>query len=202
MDEIDRASVARVRDGESEAFRSLVDRHSRYVYGVAYRMTGSAQDAEDVVQEAFLKAYRQLSRFEARADFRTWLHRITVNCCIDLIRARRSKEVGHDMSDLEGETVEPRTPSLAGPDRLMMSVEIRERVTAGMAQLTTAERLAFTLRHVEGLSIREVADAMGLKTEAAKNSIFRAIRKMRLALQPLVDKPEAAAAGRADSPCI
>jgi RNA polymerase sigma-70 factor, ECF subfamily len=202
MDESDRASVARVRDGDSEAFRSLVDRHSRYVYNLAYRMTGSAQDAEDVVQEAFLKAYRQLGRFEARADFRTWLHRIAVNCCIDLIRARRSKEVGQDVADLENEPVDPTSPPLAGPDRLLMSVEIRERVTAGMAQLTAAERVAFTLRHVEGLSIKEVAEAMGLKSEAAKNSIFRAIRKMRIALEPLVASGEPTATGRPDRQCI
>jgi RNA polymerase sigma-70 factor (ECF subfamily) len=86
----DPAAVSRARSGDQEAFRSLVERHSRYVFNVAYRLTGSASDAEDVVQLAFLKAYQQLSRFEARADFRTWLHRITVNCSIDLSRRPRS----------------------------------------------------------------------------------------------------------------
>ncbi len=197
MDESDRASVARACDGDGEAFRSLVERHSRYVFNVAYRMTGSAQDAEDIVQEAFLKAYRQLSRFEARSDFRTWLHRIAVNCSIDLIRTRRHREVGQDLSNLEDAGgAEPAPAGMAGPDRLMFSAEIRERVTAGLAQLTIAERAAFTLRHVEGLPIREVAEALGLKTEAAKNSIFRAVRKMRAALEPLVDTPEHAAIGK------
>ena len=90
MHESDRSAVAQVCGGDGNAFQSLVERHSKYVFHVAYRLTGSSQDAEDVVQETFLKAYRQLSRFEARADFRTWLHRITVNCSIDFIRARRS----------------------------------------------------------------------------------------------------------------
>jgi RNA polymerase sigma-70 factor (ECF subfamily) len=72
----------------------------------------------------------------------------------------------------------------------MLSREIRDRVSAGMAQLSASERLAFTLRHVEGLSIRDVAAAMGLKTEAAKNSIFRAVRKMRAALEPFVEVSE------------
>ena len=101
MHESDRTSVARACDGDSEAFRSLVERHSRYVFNVAYRLTGSAQDAEDIVQDTFLKAYRQLSRFEARADFRTWIHRITVNRSIDLIRSRKNRELGQDPEDLE-----------------------------------------------------------------------------------------------------
>jgi RNA polymerase sigma-70 factor, ECF subfamily len=191
MHESDRASVAQARGGDSEAFRSLVERHSRYVFNVAYRLTGSAQDAEDIVQDTFLKAYRQLRNFEERADFRTWLHRITVNCSIDLIRTRRHRELGQDPQDLERGADLGDVTASAGPDRLLLSTEIRERVGESLATLTASERLAFTLRHVEGLPIREVATAMGLKTEAAKNSIFRAVRKMRAALEPLVDAPHA-----------
>jgi RNA polymerase sigma-70 factor, ECF subfamily len=187
----DHATVARACDGDREAFRSLVERHSRYVFNVAYRLTGSASDAEDVVQTAFLRAFQQLSRFEARADFRTWLHRITVNCAIDLIRSRRHREIGHDPDDLEAHSAAvQRHGTSAGPDRMLLSSEIRERISDGMAQLTPSERLAFTLRHLEGLPIREVALAMGLKTEAAKNSIFRAVRKMRAALEPFVEPAE------------
>jgi RNA polymerase sigma-70 factor (ECF subfamily) len=189
MPESDRTTVARACDGDSEAFRSLVEQHSRYVFSVAYRLTGSAEDAEDVVQTTFLKAFRQLSRFEARADFRTWLHKIAMNCSIDLVRSRRYREVqGRD--DWEAGLAEA-TPGVSpGPDRLLLSSEIRDRVRDGLAQLTASERVAFTLRHVEGLSIREVATAMGLKTEAAKNSIFRAVKKMRTALEPFVEVSE------------
>ena len=191
MHESDRTAVALASGGDQEAFRSLVERHSRYVFNVAYRLTGSASDAEDVVQTTFLRAYQQLSRFEARADFRTWLHRITVNCSIDLIRSRRHREVGHDPEDLEFESVGADSqPSGPGPDRLLLSTEIRERVAEGMSQRSASERLAFTLRHVEGLPIRDVALKMGLKTEAAKNSIFRAVKKMRVALEPFVEVSE------------
>jgi RNA polymerase sigma-70 factor, ECF subfamily len=191
MHESDRSTVALACGGDSDAFRSLVERHSRYVFNVAFRLTGSASDAEDVVQIAFLKAYQQLGRFEARADFRTWLHRITVNCSIDLIRTRRHREVGHDPEDLETESASDRNQvAVPGPDRLLLSAEIRDQVSQGLAQLSASERLAFTLRHIEGLPIREVALAMGLKTEAAKNSIFRAVRKMRAALEPLVEASE------------
>ena len=101
MPQTDAATVALARDGDSEAFRALVERHSRAVYRLAHRMTGTPQDAEDVVQETFLKAYRQLGRFESRANFGTWLHRIAVNCSIDLIRSRPHREAGHDAADLE-----------------------------------------------------------------------------------------------------
>jgi RNA polymerase sigma-70 factor (ECF subfamily) len=187
-------AVALASVGDSEAFRSLVDRHSRYVFNVAYRLTGSASDAEDIVQIAFLKAYQQLSRFEARADFRTWLHRIAVNCSIDLIRSRRHREIGHDPDDLEVTSAVAGSQNAdPGPDRLMLSAEIRDHVSQGLSQLSASERLAFTLRHIEGLPIRDVALAMGLKTEAAKNSIFRAVRKMRAALEPFVEASERSA---------
>jgi RNA polymerase sigma-70 factor (ECF subfamily) len=187
MHESDRSAVAKVCGGDGTAFQSLVERHSKYVFHVAYRLTGSSQDAEDVVQETFLKAYRQLSRFEARADFRTWLHRIAVNCSIDYIRARRSREIGHDASDLEdAASADVSLSAQPAPDRLALSAEIDERVREALDGLTKMERAAFMLRHVEGRPIREVADALGLKTEAAKNSIFRAVRKMRAALEPFV----------------
>jgi RNA polymerase sigma-70 factor, ECF subfamily len=188
MHESDRAAIAAVTGGDPHAFRALVDRHSRYAHRVAYRLTGNAPDAEDVVQDAFLKAFRQLSRFEARADFRTWIHKITVNCAIDFIRARRHRETAHDPADLErGLIADPPVSHAPAPDRALLSSEISARVTAGLGGLTPLERAAFMLRHLEGRSIDEIGSALGLKTEATKNSVFRAVRKMRIALEPLVD---------------
>lgn len=188
MHEADRAAIRAVTVGDPEAFRVLVDRHSRYAHRVAFRLTGNALDAEDVVQEAFLKAFRQLGRFEARADFRTWIHRITVNCAIDFIRARRHRETAHDPADLDVHANAAAVTSHGpAPDRQVLSTEIGERVTAGLGGLTALERAAFMLRHVEGRSIDEIGSALGLKTEAAKHSVFRAVRKMRTVLEPLVD---------------
>lgn len=188
MHEHDRAAISAVSAGDPQAFRALVDRHGRYVHRVAYRLTGNVSDAEDVVQEAFLKAFRQLSRFEARADFRTWIHRITVNCAIDFIRARRHRETAHDPADLErGLTAAVPVSDDPAPDRALLSSEIHARVTAGLDGLTPLERAAFMLRHLEGRSIDEIGTALGLKTEATKNSVFRAVRKMRVVLEPLVE---------------
>jgi RNA polymerase sigma-70 factor, ECF subfamily len=189
MPHTDAAAVALARDGDSEAFKALVERHSRAVYRLAHRMTGNPQDAEDVVQDTFLKAYRQLGRFESRANFGTWLHRIAVNCSIDLIRTRKHQETGHDAADLEmldgaGPHEDRVDPS---PERLMLSSEVQEQVTRAMSGLTHMERAAFVLRHFEGQSIEDISRALGLKTNAAKHSIFRAVRKMRLALEPFVE---------------
>jgi RNA polymerase sigma-70 factor (ECF subfamily) len=188
MQQTDAATVALARDGDSEAFRALVERHSRAVYRLAFRMTGSAQDAEDVVQETFLRAYRQLARFESRANFGTWLHRIAVNCSIDLIRSRPHRESAHDGPDLDllGATIESTDATGTSPERLMLGTEVQERIGDAMSGLSRMERAAFMLRHFEGRSIDEISQSLGLKTNATKHSIFRAVRKMRAALEPFV----------------
>jgi RNA polymerase sigma-70 factor (ECF subfamily) len=188
MPQTDAATVALARGGDSEAFRALVECHSRAVYRLAYRMTGNPSDAEDVVQETFLKAYKQLSRFESRANFGTWLHRIAVNCSIDLIRSRPHREAGHDTADLEtiGGTESTNEAGHTTPERLMLSTEVQDRINSAMSALSARERAAFMLRHFEGHSIEDISRSLGLKSNATKHSIFRAVRKMRAALEPFM----------------
>jgi RNA polymerase sigma-70 factor (ECF subfamily) len=188
MPQTDAATVALARGGDSEAFRTLVESHSRAVYRLAHRMTGNPSDAEDVVQETFLRAYKQLSRFESRANFGTWLHRIAVNCSIDLIRSRPHRESGHDVEDLEaiGGTDSTHDTAQRTPERLMLSTEVQDRINSAMSALSARERAAFVLRHFEGHSIDDISRSLGLKTNATKHSIFRAVRKMRAALEPFV----------------
>src|SRR5215470_9974897 len=88
MELTDAAFVTRARSGDSDAFRALVERHSRPLFRLAFRMTGNEQDAEDIVQESMLRAYRQIGKFDRRSSFGTWLHRIAVNCSLDLVRSR------------------------------------------------------------------------------------------------------------------
>jgi RNA polymerase sigma-70 factor (ECF subfamily) len=189
MPHTDAAAVALARDGDSEAFHALVERHSRAVYRLAYRMTGSPQDAEDVVQETFLKAYRQLDRFEERASFGTWLHRIAWNCSVDLLRSRPAREQAEEADTLEqlGSTHATVTGTVApSPERLMASVQVSDRVKEAMQRLSPLERAAFVMRHYEGRSIVEICRALAIRENAAKHSIFRAVRKMRVALEPFV----------------
>lgn len=177
------AVLARARQGDSEAFRTLVERHSRRAFQLAYRITGNEQDAEDVVQESFIRAYRQLGRFEARAHFGTWLHRIVANCSVDLIRTRRAR-YDHASTDGLDPAEQPETDA-PNPERLAASAQIQQTVAAAMTELSPLERAAFTLRHYEGRSIAEIGKTLGLGTSATKHSVFRAVRKLRAALEPL-----------------
>ena len=187
MPESDALAVARARGGDNQAFRALVERHSRTIFRLAHRMTGNEHDAEDVVQETFLRAFRQLDRFEARANFGTWLYRIAVNCSIDLMRKRRETTTveADDMERMA--SAAPGRPDAPDLDRLVFSAEVRQRVAGALERLSQMERAAFVLRHFEGQSIEEIGRALGLRTNATKHSIFRAVRKMRAALEPLVD---------------
>jgi len=177
--------VERAQAGDREAFRMLVERHSRSVFRLAFRLTGNEHDADEVVQESFIKAHRQLPRFEARSSFSTWLYRIASNCAVDLLRARRS----YEPIDGEGGEMTLAAASLTRApeqDQMVMSGQIQSRIRAAMVGLTQREREAFVLRHVEGLSIEEISDQMNLKVNATKHSIFRAVRKMRVALAEFV----------------
>jgi RNA polymerase sigma-70 factor, ECF subfamily len=186
--ESDDSLVTRAKAGDTDAFRVLVERHTRSVFRLAFRLTGSEPDADEVVQDSFVKAYRQLHRFESRASFSTWLYRITANCAVDLIRSRPR---GHESLDAAagpdsapaGPSVPATTPSA---ERLVLSGEIQARMREALGGLSDRERTAFLLRHVEGLSIEEISQQLHLKTNATKHSIFRAVRKMRLALGPFV----------------
>jgi RNA polymerase sigma-70 factor, ECF subfamily len=189
MDASDDQDVNLARTGDEAAFRRLVERHSRAVFQLAFRMTGCEPDAEDIVQDTFLKVYRELRRFESRSSFRTWLHRIAVNCSYDLLRRRpRQQAEALDAADQDG------APALAveadaatRPDRLAFSSEVQRRVQSAMDGLTPAERSAFVLRHMEGRSIEEIGSMLGLQVSATKHSIFRAVQKMRRALTPLME---------------
>ena len=186
MDATEAAAVLdRARQGDSDAFRALVDTHSRSVFRLAFRMTGNQQDAEDVVQESFLRAYRQLGRFESRANFGTWLYRIVSNCSVDLMR---SKQARHDQvrgDSLDEGAMEWPAADVPGPERMAQSAEIDRRVQHALRELSPLERAAFTLRHYEGRSIEEISATLGLGTSAAKHSVFRAVKKLRVALAPL-----------------
>lgn len=181
----DTETVAQARAGDADAFRRLVERHSHNVFRLAYRMTKNEHDAEDVVQEAFLRAYRRLDRFEERSRFGSWIYRITANCAYDTLRAReRRQEAAEPLGTGglgDGPVVE--VPSAdPTPDRLVFGGEVRRRVALAMGRMSALERSAFTLRHLQGMSIEEIGQALDLDASAAKQSVFRAVRKLRAAL--------------------
>lgn len=184
MDGTDLDMVARVRGGDRDAFRVLVDRHSRAVFRVAYRLTGHEQDAEDVVQNTFLKAYTQIGQFESRSTFATWLHRIAFNCAHDLLRQRpKAGTRKHLDDDGDGARLEiADTSPVADPGLQLEGRRLQSRLRMAMGALTSQERAAFVMRHYEGLSIDEIGHALDLRASAAKHSVFRAVKKLRAAL--------------------
>lgn len=184
MEMSDRGAVAAVRAGDREAFRLLVEQHSRSLFKLAFRMTHNEHDAEEIVQETFLRAYRKIGDFEQRADFGTWLYRIAANCSYDLLGRRKH----HLQTPLENEAGEelPLPAGNPGPERIALSGELRAKLGEAMSELTPLERSAFVLRHFEGQSIEEIGKTLGLKANATKNSIYRAVQKLRRALGPMM----------------
>lgn len=184
MEENDLELVEQARAGNQDAFREIVERHSRQLFKVAYRLTRSEAHADDVVQETFLRAYRHLHRFDARSQLGTWLYRIAVNCSMDLMRkesrrtARETTEETVELASLA--TSEPR------PDRLAASGEVGALVESVLRELSPTERTAFVLRHFEGYSSVEIGQLLGMRPGATRNAVFRAVRKLRLGLGPML----------------
>ncbi len=184
------SAIRAVLSGDTEAYRGLVVRHSPTLFRVAFRITGNEADADEVVQEAFLRGYQKLPSFQFKAGFGTWIYRITVNCAfdwLDRLDRRGPEENQHAVKDAEW--VREQLPDLdAGPERLLLSREMAAQQELAMRALTPLERTAFVLRHVEDRSTSEIAEALGMAPNAAKQAIFRAVQKLRKRLAHLRGK--------------
>lgn len=186
MDLDDSELVARAAGGDQAAFRVLVERHAAPLHRVCARITGDAALAEDALQEAFLNAWRELPRFEGRARFSTWLHRIAVNAA--LMQRRAQSPWGRRIADdADGSLLDAQVDHAPGPEQLAHAAELGAQAEQAMERLTPLERAAFVLRHYEGASIAEIMLALDANESAAKQAIFRAVRKLRAALTPVVD---------------
>ena len=186
MELSDALAVAKARDGDANAFRVLVERHSRYLFRVAYRMTGNEHDAEDIVQETFLRAFRNLESYDGRAAFSSWLFRIAHNYSLDQLRVRKVKAAKSlSAEDDERSLLDEVADTTPGPERLAASRMLQTRLRAALAVLTEQERTAFTLRHYEELPIAEICRVLDTSENAVKHAIFRAVRKIRKAVENL-----------------
>jgi RNA polymerase sigma-70 factor (ECF subfamily) len=174
----------RRREEPLEDFRAIVEEYSGRLFQLAFRVTGNRQDAEDVVQETFIKAYRSRERFDERAVLSSWLHRIATNAAIDLLRKRRRQR-----ADAEDALDDHAGLAVADPDpeRRAWGGEIHDRVRRAMARLNEKEKAAFVLRHLQGMSIEEIGRVTKTGTNTTKNLIFRAVRKIRSDLAPWIE---------------
>jgi RNA polymerase sigma-70 factor, ECF subfamily len=186
MQETDHAVVRAVLSGDKEAYGALVRAHGASVFRVVFRIVGNQADAEEIVQETFLRGYQRLGSFEQRSAFATWIYRIAVNCALNRIHQpgiHAEYRAGEETDPVEG-TVQVAS-SNADPERSLLSREISTAQEMAMRRLTPTEKTAFVLRHHEALSISEIASALGIAPGAAKQAVFRAIQKLRRELAPL-----------------
>jgi RNA polymerase sigma-70 factor, ECF subfamily len=174
--------------GDRAAFEELVRQYDQAVLRLALHLTGSEQDARDIYQDAFLKAYRNLGSFRFECSFYTWIYRIVTNLCLDHLRKRQvRKEDAPVVTDSDGteysiidQVADDR--SGASPERDLMRRELGSRIGRALTKLTPRERMVFEMKHYQGLKLRTIGEALNTTEETAKNTLFRATQKLRAAL--------------------
>ncbi len=171
----DRALVRACLAGRRDAFDVIVERHQRGLYLLCYRFVRSHEDAADLTQEVFLRAYRGLDRFRGDAAFSTWLYRIGVNMCLNRVSSRPPRETPLD-------DAHPIAAPSADPVSALADARRRERVRAAVGKLPTKQRAALILRVYHELSHQEIAAALGTSVGAAKANVFHALGSLRRAL--------------------
>lgn len=181
----DTSLIREAQRGNRAAFEELVRQYDRAVLRLALHLTGSEHDAQDVYQEAFLKAYRNIGSFRFECSFYTWIYRIVTNLCLDHLRKRQvRKEEGAVAQDGEGneynvlEQVSDGRPG-ADPERDLMRRELARKIAQALDKLTPRERMVFELKHYHGLKLRTIGEMLKTTEETAKNTLFRATQKLR-----------------------
>ncbi len=179
----DEELVALAQRGDEESFNQLVVRWERPIYALAYRTLGREEDARDVCQEAFLRAYRALRGFKGEAKFSSWLYRITLNLCRDWIRKQRRTPVsqvpeGMELSDLAGEA-----PNAVSVEDLVARREMSAAVSKVMAMLPEEQRTVIILKEYHGLTFQEIADMLGCPLSTVKTRLYQGLTVLRRNLQ-------------------
>ncbi len=183
--------IREAQKGNRGAFDSLVRRYDQSVLRLALHMLGNEQDAQDVHQEAFIKAYRHLGNFRFECSFYTWLYRIVTNLCLDQLRRRKSRredpstviDSSGDEMDLLANISDDR--AMSNPARELERKRMGERIGQALEKLTPRERMVFELKHYQGLKLRTIGEMLNTTEETAKNTLFRATRKLRANLGEL-----------------
>ncbi len=184
----DTVLIREAQNGNRAAFEELVRQYDRAVLRLALHMTGSEQDAQDIYQEAFLKAYRNLGSFRFECSFYTWVYRIVSNLCLDHLRKRQVRKedspvvVADDGTErsLLDQVADGR--AAADPERDLMRRELGSYIAKALQKLTPRERMVFELKHYHGMKLRTVGEILNTTEETAKNTLFRATQKLRAEL--------------------
>jgi RNA polymerase sigma-70 factor, ECF subfamily len=181
--------VDRARSGDKRAFRILVERYQKRVYGIAYGVVRNEEDALDVSQEAFIKVHRNLARFQGTSSFYTWLYRIVVNLCIDQKRRKsRAMQVDFDDSRDHGDVAEDSGGRISGspyrdPARAVSDAELRDEMDRAMSALSDKHRRVVVLRELEGLSYKEIADVEEISVGTVMSRLHHARQNLQSSLR-------------------
>ena len=180
--------IREAQRGNRSAFEELVRNYDQAVLRLALHLTGSESDAQDIYQEAFLKAYRNLGSFRFECSFYTWIYRIVTNLCLDHLRKKQvRKEDAPVTTDSDGEEyslIDQVAEERAGfnPEHDLMRRELGARINQALGRLSGRERMVFELKHYQGLRLRTIGEMLNTTEETAKNTLFRATQKLRAAL--------------------
>lgn len=192
--------MRRVLEGDVNAFENLVTEHEKGVYAIAQRMTGNAEDAADMTQETFIKAYNSLSSFRGDSKFSVWLYRIATNVCLDFLRSRsRKPTVSLSVEDDDGEETQiDIADESQSPEQLLERGLTRDAVRRGLKSLSPEYRQILLLREIQGLSYEEIAEALALEVGTVKSRIFRARKRLCAFLLEDGNIPEFSASGKTE----
>ncbi len=188
--DIDLLLVQRVQRGDKKAFDLLVSKYQRKLMRLVSRLVHDQAEAEDVVQEAFIKAYRALPQFRGDAAFYTWLYRIGINVAKNYLATRKSRvptSTGNDIEEAETFDDADSLRDYNTPESALATKQIAATVNAAMEELSEELRVAITLREIENLSYEEIAEIMGCPIGTVRSRIFRAREAIALKLRPLLD---------------
>jgi RNA polymerase sigma-70 factor (ECF subfamily) len=186
----ERALIRSAQRGDREAFEKLVRLYDQEVLRMALKLVRSPEEAQDLYQEAFLKVYRSIGKFRLESRFSTWLYRVVMNVFYDHLRRQKSRaevpvETGGDGEAERPSQLTEERPEL-NPHQALHAREIGRRLEAALGGLTARERIVFEMKHCQGLKLRVIGELCGTSEEAAKNSLFRAMQKLRVQLADLV----------------
>lgn len=192
--------IDRARRGDAASFEALVRRHDRSVLGLALRLTGSREEARDIYQETFLRAFQSLPKFRRDCAFRTWVLRISTNVVLDFRRRTGPAPpgAGTRAAEAEGACDRPDGHPAGNPERALLGEEIRRRLAAALQTLTPRERLVFELRHFEGERLTDVARVLETTEETVRNCLYRAHLRLRERLGDLAPAGSGTPGRRAD----
>jgi len=188
----EQALVRKAQSGDRLAFEELVRRYDREVLRLALHLVHRPEEAQDIYQESFLRVYRNLHRFRFECSFYTWLYRIVTNVSLDHLRRRTShrEEQAPVPEDREGGSQDfferqAELSASANPERKLLADELGQHIQEAMKRLSPRERMVFEMKHFQGLRLRAIGNLLGTSEETAKNSLFRATRKLRESLAPV-----------------